>query len=151
MLNLINNSLINCTFTKRVGRIFSRAWALALGNFSKFFPRGTKSGEFWFFPLTTKKTTFFVENFKIQGERSPLPPFRRPWQWPTVVPGPQLHWGKWGTCLGKHSGMLPQNIFVTPNQIIFYCVAVLKEVALQLHCVATTIVTTSLDQIRTGC
>jgi len=28
--------------------------------------RGTKSGEICFFPLETKKTTLFVENFKIQ-------------------------------------------------------------------------------------
>jgi len=31
--------------------------------------------------------------------------------------------------------MLPQNICVTLNQIILYYVAVLKRVALQLHCV----------------
>jgi len=36
------------------------------GIFPKFF-RGTKSGEIWLFPLETKKTTFFVEIFKIQG------------------------------------------------------------------------------------
>jgi len=34
--------------------------------------------------------------------------------------------------------VLPQNIFVMLNQIIFYCVAVLKRAALQLPCVATT-------------
>jgi len=37
--------------------------------------------------------------------------------------------------------MLPQNIFATLNQIIFYCVAVLKRAALPLHCVATRGVT----------
>jgi len=31
----------------------------ALGYFSKFFSRGYKSGEICFFPLKTKKTTFF--------------------------------------------------------------------------------------------
>jgi len=41
--------------------------------------------------------------------------------------------------------MLPQNIFVALNQIIYYCVAVLKRAALQLHYVATTKGTTSLD------
>jgi len=41
--------------------------------------------------------------------------------------------------------MLPQNIFVTLNQIIFYCVTVLKRTALQLHCAANAAVTTSLD------
>jgi len=41
---------------------------------------------------------------------------------------------KWGTCLHKLSVMLPQNIFVTLNQIILYCVAVLKRAALQLLC-----------------
>jgi len=45
----------------------------------------------------------------------------RPWA------RPQLHWGKWGTCLGKLSVMLPQNIFATLHQIILYCVAVLKS------------------------
>jgi len=35
----------------------------ALGDFSKFFQK------WWnlFFPLETKKTTFFAKNFKIQG------------------------------------------------------------------------------------
>jgi len=45
---------------------------------------------------------------------------------------------KWGTCLDKLSVMLPQNIFVELNQIILYCMAVLKTAALQLHYVATT-------------
>jgi len=52
---------------------------------------------------------------------------------------------KWGICVEKLSVMLPQNIFVTLNQIILYCVAVLKRAALQLHYVATTKDTTSLD------
>jgi len=41
--------------------------------------------------------------------------------------------------------MLPQNTFVTLNQIILYCVADLKRAALQLHFVATTRGSTSLD------
>jgi len=41
--------------------------------------------------------------------------------------------------------MLQQNIFVTLNQIILYCVAVSKSAALQLHYVTTTKDTTSLD------
>ena len=31
------------------------------------FSRGVKSGEIWFFPLESKKTTFFAEDFKIEG------------------------------------------------------------------------------------
>jgi len=34
--------------------------------------------------------------------------------------------------------MLPRNIFVTLNQILFHCLTVLKRVALQLQCVVTT-------------
>jgi len=52
---------------------------------------------------------------------------------------------KWGTCLDKLYVMLTQNIFATLNQIILYCVAVFKRAALQLHYVATTKDTTSLD------
>jgi len=52
---------------------------------------------------------------------------------------------KWGTCLNKLSVMQQQNIFVTLNQIILYCVAVFKRAALQLHYVANTNDTTSLD------
>jgi len=53
----------------------------ALGYFSKIFRRG--AGEKWinlFFPLETKKTTFFAEFFKIRvGQCPPCPsPFQRP-------------------------------------------------------------------------
>jgi len=41
--------------------------------------------------------------------------------------------------------MLQQNVFVTLNQIMLYCVAALKSAVLQLHCVATTGDSTSLD------
>ena len=45
-----------------------------LGFFSSIFPGGARSGEIWFFPLETKKTTFFAKNFKIQeGAKAPLP------------------------------------------------------------------------------
>jgi len=44
-------------------------------GFFKFFLGGDKSGEI-FFPLETKKTTFFGESFNIQGT---LSPFRRSW------------------------------------------------------------------------
>jgi len=47
-----------------------------LGHFSKIFLGGGKYGEICFFPLETKKTTFFGEIFKIQDA---FPPFRRPW------------------------------------------------------------------------
>jgi len=55
-----------------VGRIFPGG---LLENCSKKFLGGSKSGEICFFPLETKKTTFFAEIFKIQVE--PCPPFRR--------------------------------------------------------------------------
>jgi len=43
------------------------------------FSRGGKSGEICFFPLETKKTTFFAEIFKIQGRQGPpLLPIRTP-------------------------------------------------------------------------
>ena len=62
-----------CIVSMGVGRIFSRRGAL--GEFSKIFPGGAKDGEIWFLPLKTKKTTFFAENFKIQGgTKAPLPP-----------------------------------------------------------------------------
>jgi len=41
--------------------------------------------------------------------------------------------------------MMPQNIFVTLNQIIFHCAFALKRAALQIHCVATTRDTTTQD------
>ena len=51
-----------------VGRIFSRGGPR---GFFLNFSSGAKSGEIWFFPLETKKTTFFAENFKIQGRQGP--------------------------------------------------------------------------------
>ena len=45
------------------------------GIFPYIFPGGAKSGETWFFPLETKKTPFFSENFKISGGL--CPPFQR--------------------------------------------------------------------------
>ena len=48
-----------------VGRIFSKSGPL--GDFSYIFPGGDKSDEIYFFPHETRKTTFFAENFKIQG------------------------------------------------------------------------------------
>jgi len=48
------------------------------GRRKDFFQGGAKNYEISFFPLETKKTTFFAENFKIQGGPWPsLPPFRR--------------------------------------------------------------------------
>ena len=35
----------------------------ALGDFSKIFPGGAGNGEICFFPLKTKKTTFFAKHF----------------------------------------------------------------------------------------
>ena len=40
----------------------------------RFFSRGgAKSGEIWFLPLEIENTTFFANNFKIQGANAPLP------------------------------------------------------------------------------
>jgi len=52
-----------------VGKIVSRGGQL--GIFPKFF-QGAKSGELWFLPLEIEKTTFFANNFKIQGSLGPL-------------------------------------------------------------------------------
>ena len=49
----------------------------AVGDFSKIFCRGAKSGEICFLRLEIEKTIFFANNFKIQGRPCP-PPFRRP-------------------------------------------------------------------------
>ena len=53
-----------------VGRIFSRGGDQEI--FPKLFLGGAKIGEICFFPLETKKTTFFTIFFKIQ--RVALPP-----------------------------------------------------------------------------
>jgi len=42
------------------------------GIFPKFFSGGDKSGEISFFPVETKKSTFFVEISRFQG--GPWPP-----------------------------------------------------------------------------
>jgi len=52
-----------------VGRIFFQLGATR--GFFLNFSVGGKSSEIWFFPLKTKKTTFFAG--------PPCPPFRRPW------------------------------------------------------------------------
>jgi len=51
-----------------------------LGFFSKIFLGGAKSGNICFFPLETKKTTFFAKIFKIQGGKdlSAPPPLPTP-------------------------------------------------------------------------
>ena len=46
-----------------------------LGDFFQNFSRGGKSGEICFYPLETKKKTFFCCNFQ---NPPPLPPFPRP-------------------------------------------------------------------------
>ena len=80
----------NYVSTMGVGWIFSRGGPV--GDFPKIFSRGVKRGEIWFLPLEIEKTTFFANNFKIQGARPLLdPPFRRPWfqvstsTWPWVT------------------------------------------------------------------
>jgi len=57
------------------GHFWVRTWAsegffpggATRGFFQNFSMREAKSGEIVFFPLETKKSTFFAENFKIQG------------------------------------------------------------------------------------
>ena len=53
-----------------VGRIFPRR---DTRGFSKIFPGVAKSDEICFFPLKTKKATFFAKIFKIQGAFPPCP------------------------------------------------------------------------------
>ena len=65
---------LSCVEFMRVGRIFSKGGPR--GDFFEIFLRGAKSGEICFYPLETKKTTFFGEIFKIKVA---FPPFRRPW------------------------------------------------------------------------
>jgi len=48
------------------------------GRRKDFFQGVAKSGETWFFPLETKKTTISAEYFKIQGGQDPLPPLPAP-------------------------------------------------------------------------
>jgi len=45
-----------------------------LGDFSKIFLGGSESGYICFFPLETKKTTFFAEIFETQGKVPPASP-----------------------------------------------------------------------------
>jgi len=68
-------SRVTITLTTGVGSIFSRG---AIRGFFHNFSRGAESGEICFCQLETKKTTFFVEIFKIQSGLAPLPHFRRP-------------------------------------------------------------------------
>ena len=53
-----------------VGKILSRG---ATKGFFQNFCRGDQSGEICFFPLETKKTTFFCWIFKFQGEPLAFP------------------------------------------------------------------------------
>jgi len=51
----------------------------ATRGFFQNLSRGSKSSKICFFPLETKKTTFFAKMFKIQGGAwPPLSPFRTP-------------------------------------------------------------------------
>jgi len=54
-----------------VGMIFF--WEEPLGDFSKIFLGGAKKGGISFFPLETKKTTFFAETFEVQVRPAPTP------------------------------------------------------------------------------
>jgi len=55
-----------------IRRGFSRG--RGIGNFSKIILGGAKTGEICFFPLETKKITFFAEIFKPRGATAPCPP-----------------------------------------------------------------------------
>jgi len=61
-----------------VGRSISRGGG-ALGDHSKIFPGGGRSGEICFFPLKTKKTTFFLLKIsKSRMAKAPLPNVTKP-------------------------------------------------------------------------
>jgi len=72
-----------------VGRIFSKGEIVLFPGVTKrFFQGGAKRGEISFYPLETKRTTFFAKkynrkmsHFKIQGctKASTAIPFRRTW------------------------------------------------------------------------
>ena len=62
--------------TMGVGRIFSRGGTC---GFFQNLSMGAKSGEICFFPLETKKTTFFCWNFQNpRGGQDPPAPFGGP-------------------------------------------------------------------------
>ena len=64
--------------TMGVGRIFSRG-GVSRGLSQNFFQGGPKVVKFGFYPSKLRKTSFFANNFKIQGGPNPsAPPFRRP-------------------------------------------------------------------------
>jgi len=71
LYSCINLQEISSDLSMGVGRIISREGPL--GDLSKVFPGGAKSGEVCFFPLKTKQTTFFTENFEIQRGKAPCP------------------------------------------------------------------------------
>jgi len=49
-----------------------------VGDFPKILSGGAKRGEIWFLPLESEKTTFFANNFKIQGGQGPPAPLPTP-------------------------------------------------------------------------
>ena len=51
----------------------------AVEDFPKILSRGGQKWWNLFFTLEIEKTTFFANNFKIQGVQTPLPSFWRPW------------------------------------------------------------------------
>ena len=69
-----------------VGRYFQGGGQQRI--FLKFFQGGAKSGENFFLPIETKKTTFFAKLFKIQG-LFPFPPIA-PLPTPTIAPLPAI-------------------------------------------------------------
>ena len=75
--------------TMGVGSSFSRG--RPLGNFSKSF-RGDKSGKILFFPLETKKVSFFCWKFQNPGGPWPLhPPLWWPWMEQVCMQGKLIY------------------------------------------------------------
>lgn len=67
----------NAFWSKSVGRIF--LGGRTGGFFSKFFRRGSESGEIFIFPLKTKKNIIYWKFQNPGGEAPPCLPLRRPW------------------------------------------------------------------------
>jgi len=63
----------NCVYNHGRRKDFFQGGA-SKGFSQNFFQGGPKSGKIWFLPLEIEKTTFFSNNFKIQGgARIPSP------------------------------------------------------------------------------
>jgi len=92
-----------------VGRIFSRGgqkWIFPDGA-KNIFPWGSKSGKISFYPLETKKTTFFAKNLtgKYQNSNSKAGAWSPCLPLPTTIPEVMFH----VECIGrKCMGCIPE-------------------------------------------